>query len=111
MKILCPVVVGRVVVGVVAAVVVIIILFNLKNGDGQSEDNNVGYLDNLPQLGVPFCLAVVNLTTFYEQFLRKYSFVKELQSQTVIREKLGITLAQHIPKNCLEMLVKLTPGK
>jgi hypothetical protein len=45
--------------------------------------------------------------TFYEQLLRQNSSTKEIQSQTVTREKLQKTLSYQ--KVAHKMLVKLTP--
>jgi hypothetical protein len=44
---------------------------------------------------------------FYEQLLRQYSFVKKLQSQSEIREKLGKTLSYE--KGARKLVVKWTP--
>jgi len=46
-------------------------------------------------------------STFYEQLLRRYSFAKKLQSQTVIREKPCKALLYN--KGSSKMLRKLTP--
>jgi len=48
-------------------------------------------------------------STFYEQLLRRYSFAKKLQSQTVTREKLCESLSYE--KVLRKMLVNLTPER
>jgi len=47
--------------------------------------------------------------TFYEQLLRRYSFAKKLQNQTVIREKLLEGLSHK--KIVCKMLLKMTTGR
>jgi hypothetical protein len=51
---------------------------------------------------------VVNFTNIYVQIFCQYSFIKKLQSQTVIREKLQEALLYE--KGICKMLMKLTPA-
>jgi hypothetical protein len=61
----------------------------------------------LEEIVDPVALLYSISPTLNKQLLRKYSFVKKLQSQTVIREKLHKALSYK--KAAREMLVKLTP--